>query len=71
MAGECTVHPNPLVVRAYLVRGALLWIVARAAITVALVLAGSDALRLSTTALAEVSREGVGALFWLGSDDAS
>ena len=47
-------RPNPLVVRAYLLRGALLWIVARAAITGALVLAGGDALKLSTTALVEV-----------------
>lgn len=47
-------RPNSLVVRAYLLRGALLWIVARAAITGALVLAGSDALRLSTIALVEV-----------------
>jgi hypothetical protein len=47
-------RPNSLVVRAYLFRGALLWIVARAAITGALVLAGSDAVKLSTTALVEV-----------------
>lgn len=47
-------RPNPLVVRAYLFRGALLWIVARAAITGALVLAGSDALRLSPIVLAEI-----------------
>jgi len=47
-------RPNPLVVQAYLLRGALLWIVARAAIAGALVLAGGDALTLSTTALVEV-----------------
>lgn len=47
-------RPNPLVVQAYLLRGALLWIVARAAITGALVLAEGDALKLSTTALVEV-----------------
>jgi hypothetical protein len=46
--------PNRLVVRAYLFRGALLWIVTRATITSALVLAGSNALRLSTAALVEV-----------------
>jgi hypothetical protein len=47
-------RPNPLVVRAYLFRGALLWIVARVAIAGALVLAGSDALKLSTAALVAV-----------------
>jgi hypothetical protein len=47
-------RPNRLVVRAYLLRGALLWILARVAITGALVLAGGDALKLSTTALVEV-----------------
>ena len=47
-------RPSPLIARAYLFRGALLWIVARAAITGALVLAGGDALRLSTTALVGV-----------------
>lgn len=47
-------RPNPLIARAYLFRGALLWIVARAAITGALVLADGDALKLSTTALGEV-----------------
>lgn len=40
--------------RAYLFRGALLWIVARMTLTGALVLAGSDALKLSTAALVEV-----------------
>ena len=48
-------RPNRLVVRAFLFRGVLLWIVARAAIAVALVLAGGDALKLSTTALVEVA----------------
>lgn len=47
-------RPNPLIVRAYLFRGALLWIVTRAAITGALVLAGGNALRLSTAAVVEV-----------------
>lgn len=47
-------RPNPLIVRAYLFRGALLWIVTRAAITGVLVLAGGNALRLSTAALIEV-----------------
>lgn len=46
-------RPNALIMRAYLIRGALLWVVARAAITAALVLAGADALILSATALVE------------------
>jgi hypothetical protein len=52
--GNKPMHPNPLVVRAYLFRGVLLWIVARATIAGALLLAGGDALKLSTTALVEV-----------------
>lgn len=47
-------RPNPLVAQAYLLRGALLWIVTRAALTGALVLAGGDALKLSTTTLVAV-----------------
>jgi hypothetical protein len=46
--------PNSLVLRTYLVRGALLWIVTRAIITGALLLAGSSALRLSPAAFIEV-----------------
>lgn len=41
------IRPNGLVVRAYLFRGVLLWIAARAAITVALMLAGEDPIRIS------------------------
>lgn len=47
-------RPNPLIVRAYLFRGALLWIVTRAAITGVFVLAGGNALKLSTVALVEL-----------------
>jgi hypothetical protein len=46
--------PNSLVLRAYLIRGAWLWIVARGIITGALLLAGSDALHLSPVAFIEV-----------------
>ena len=47
-------RPNRLIARAYLFRGASIWIVARAAIAVVLVLADGDPLRLSTTALVAV-----------------
>lgn len=46
--------PNPLVIRAYLFRGVLLWIVTRVAITSVLLLAGVDAIKLSTAAIVEV-----------------
>lgn len=46
--------PNQLIVRSYLFRGALLWIVTRSAISGILVLAGAEALELNTAATVEV-----------------
>jgi hypothetical protein len=47
-------RPNFLVVRTFLVRGALLWLAARAMITTALLLDGASPFRLSGAAIAEV-----------------
>ena len=47
-------RPNQLVVRAYLLRGAVLWIVTRAAITGVLLFTGANALKLSIASLVEV-----------------
>lgn len=45
---------NTLVANAYLRRGLWLWLVIRATITTVLLIAGADARKLSTTALADV-----------------
>ncbi len=47
-------RPNPWIIQTYLFRGALLWAVARVAIAGVLVLAGGDAVNLSTPAFVGV-----------------
>ena len=47
-------HPNQLVVRAYLFRGARFWLALRALLTGAFLLAGADPLRLPATAIIEI-----------------
>jgi hypothetical protein len=48
------VRANSLIVRAFLFRGALLWVVTRLTVTIFLVLAGSAAIKLSAIVFAEV-----------------
>lgn len=47
-------RPNRLVARAYLFRGTKLWLVTRAALSGAFILAGDDPLRLSAAAIAGI-----------------
>ena len=47
-------RPNPLIARAYVVRGAKLWAVTRAALSLAFALAGENPIRFSTAAMVGV-----------------
>jgi hypothetical protein len=56
-------RPNRLVVRAYLSRGAWLWLAARALLSAVFLLAGTNPLQLSAAAVVEIILLSVGLSF--------